>query len=146
MRWAPTFSLPLSNLAIGFRNLATAEAGTGRFCGALARCRDAMVAHPFLVAGTNRIDTDLMTACGGGVVSKVGAEGVIACGVPALGLGIAIKIDDGAARAYEALIVELLRRFEAAGETSLSKLASYRGTTLKNFSGITTGRVEVRLP
>ncbi len=143
---APTFALPLANLAIGFRNLATATDGVGRFGASLARCREAMMARPYLVAGTNRIDTDLMTACGGSVVSKIGAEGVMACGVPSLGIGIAIKIDDGSARAYEALILELLARFCAIDASILERLSSYRGSTLHNFAKIETGRMRVRLP
>ncbi len=61
------------------------------------RVADAMRAHPELVSGTGRDDARLMRTIPG-LLSKVGAEGVIAVAIPGAG-AVALKIDDGAARA-----------------------------------------------
>jgi L-asparaginase II len=61
----------------------------------------AMSSHPWLVAGTGRFDTEVAQVSGGRCVAKMGAEGVHVAVVPELGLGLAIKIDDGAARAAD---------------------------------------------
>lgn len=92
----PTFALSLRGMATGFARIATGEGlrdETGR---AALRIRDAMRGHPFLVAGTDRLDTDLMAATD--LVTKIGAEAVLAAGSPD-GWGMALKISDGADRA-----------------------------------------------
>lgn len=137
---APTWPLPLANLAIAFRHLANPS---GPRAPALQRIRDAMIAEPFLVAGTGRFDTVLMEAAGGAIVSKVGAEGVIACGVVGRNVGIAIKIDDGAARAYEPLLLALLAERGFLDAAASARLESAFPPRLRNFAGIEYGEVEV---
>ncbi len=91
---APAWRLPLDGLARAFARLAAAETGE------LGPIRAAMLAHPDLVGGRHAADTRLMRAAEG-LVAKRGAEGVLACGLPTPAgvLGLAVKIDDGAARA-----------------------------------------------
>jgi L-asparaginase II len=87
--------------ARAFGLVATAADGPGR------TVASAMRAHPWLVAGTGREDTELMSAVDG-LVAKGGAEGVQAFALPD-GFAVAIKIDDGAKRACAPLAVEALR-------------------------------------
>jgi L-asparaginase II len=147
---APTFALPLSNLAIAFRNLALAGAGLNgtaqEFERELVRVREAMTTHPYLVAGLGRFDTELMTVTRGAIVSKIGAEGVIACGIPRLGLGVAIKCDDGSPRGYEPLVVELLARFGVLTGEMRTALVNFENKVLRNFAGQETGATRVQLP
>jgi L-asparaginase II len=63
-----------------------------------------------MVAGSGRLDSEVIAATAGRVLVKVGAEGVYAGAVPAAGLGLALKIDDGARRAAEVACVNLLDR------------------------------------
>ena len=63
-----------------------------------------MLAHPLLVAGEGRACTELMEAMDGGVAVKTGAEAVYVAILPARGLGVALKIEDGATRASECAI------------------------------------------
>jgi L-asparaginase II len=74
---------------------------------ACARIVSAMAAHPELVAGTGRACTLLMRQAPG-IAVKTGAEGVYIGILPALGLGFALKIDDGANRASETTLAALL--------------------------------------
>ena len=50
----------------------------------------------------------------GQVLVKSGAEGVYCGAFPAQGLGFALKIDDGAKRAAEAAVVQVISRFHPA--------------------------------
>lgn len=99
---APLYAVSLAGLARAFSRLATAPHGSaGR------RVARAMSAHPHLVAGTGREDTRLMRAVPG-LVCKAGAEGVHAAALPD-GRALAVKIDDGAARARLPIVVAALR-------------------------------------
>ncbi len=110
------------------RGLAPARAGAAR------RLLAAMAAHPFLVAGTGRFDTEAMTALEGRVVTKTGAEGVFCAALPSLGLGLAVKADDGAGRAAEAVIAALIARFVETPE-------GFGRVVLRNWRGMEVGEV-----
>ncbi|MGL4404168.1 MAG: asparaginase [Notoacmeibacter sp.] len=100
----PTYAIPLDALALGF---ATAASGLGLSpirAKAAKRLMDACMAEPFYMAGTKRFCTDIMAAAPGRVFAKIGAEGVYCAAIPELGLGIALKIDDGAFRAAELMV------------------------------------------
>jgi L-asparaginase II len=100
---APLFAVSLAGLATAFLRLVSAMPGSRE-----RMVADAMRANPALVAGTGAGDTLLM---GGvpGLLAKSGAEGVAAVAVPEIG-AIAVKIDDGAARARLPVLVAALRR------------------------------------
>ena len=89
----PTWAIPLKNLALGFARFSDPANNA-----AARRIIAAVRAHPFMVAGTDDFDTLIMQAVPRLFV-KTGAEGVYCACIPHAGLGIALKIDDGAARA-----------------------------------------------
>lgn len=115
---------------------------------AAQRVVNAMKDHPEMVGGTNgRLDTDLMLAARGRIISKVGAEGVQLLGVlpdarhPS-GLGIAIKIEDGdSRRARDPVVIETLRQLGLLDEEQLAQLARYAGSTLRNYRQLEVGAV-----
>jgi L-asparaginase II len=91
----PCFGLSIYRMALAYARLMRPPADAPEAVrGASARVREAMMAHPYLVAGRERIDTDLMQALPGAILSKVGAGGVQCIGLPE-GIGIAVKLDDG---------------------------------------------------
>jgi len=104
---APNFALPLAGFA-----RALAQIAARRTPGA-DRVLRAMMSHSELVAGTGRSCTLLMRAARGKAAVKVGAEGVYAAMLPETGLGIALKIDDGAVRASETAIAAILAKLGA---------------------------------
>jgi L-asparaginase II len=116
----PVFGMPLRNLALGFARLAgggEVDDGLSEEMGvALGRVRDAMLEHPYLVAGTGRFDTRIMESARDiGLVAKGGAEGVFACGghrgdSGENHWGMALKISDGTGRAVAPAAVAALRR------------------------------------
>ncbi|HWA90686.1 MAG TPA: asparaginase [Rhizomicrobium sp.] len=103
---APNFALPLAALARAFAKL-TASRGE--------RVVRAMMAQPELVSGTGRTCAILMRSAQGRAAVKTGAEGFFAGIVPELGLGIAIKIDDGAGRAADTVMAAMLSRYGMLG-------------------------------
>ncbi len=118
---APNFALPLSAFARALAQFTAPQARVPERARAMKRIVAAMIAHPDLVAGTGRVCTALLRAGGGRVAVKTGAEGVYAAIVPEHGLGIALKIDDGAGRAAETAIAFVLERLgvvdhDAVGE------------------------------
>jgi L-asparaginase II len=85
------------------------------------RVAAAMRAHPLLVAGSDRLDTVLMTSLPGSL-SKVGAEGVLAAALPD-GAALAVKVADGGGRAVGPVLLEVLRRRGWAISGALAALA-----------------------
>jgi L-asparaginase II len=106
----PTYAVPLRNLAHGFARMATGAGLAPDRARAARRLLAACMAEPFFVAGTRRADTRLMSFAPGRIFVKTGAEGVYCAAVPELGLGVALKCDDGAGRAAEAILAAILAK------------------------------------
>lgn len=99
---APALAVTLRDLARLGHHLATAAPGAAEH-----RVATAMRAHPHLVAGTDRLDTTLMTALPG-TIAKSGAEGVLLLVTPA-GHALALKVADGSGRALGPASLAALR-------------------------------------
>ncbi|MFV0384272.1 asparaginase [Paracoccus sp. (in: a-proteobacteria)] len=106
----------------------------------MRRLVDAMRAHPELVAGEGRACTELMRAMDGNVAVKTGAEGVFVAILPRQGLGIALKICDGASRASEAAITAILLHLGLLSP-DMPVVAKYLTGPLTNWRGIKTGEM-----
>lgn len=128
---APNFALPLAALAKAFACLVTGEGAAASRRAACERITRSCWAAPDMVAGPGRLDTVVMSKLPGRVFIKTGAEGFYCGALPELGLGIALKIDDGAKRASEATLLTVLDRLvpgvsAAAGATG--KIKNWVGT------------------
>ncbi|WP_151635454.1 asparaginase [Noviherbaspirillum aerium] len=138
---APNFALPLSRLALAYARLAQGgrDPVYGHLMGDLF---DAMTLHPELVSGTGRSDLAFMQAAPGDWVAKVGAEAVQAIGIRSMGIGIAVKIADGSARALLPAAIAALRQIGAIGTSdpiNNTPLASWANPHVNNFRGVPTG-------
>ncbi len=102
---APVFYVPLRNIAQGFARLAAAppESPEGTLM-------DACLKHPRHIAGDGRLETVIMHTLPDRVFAKTGAEGGFALALPQEGLGVALKIEDGASRALGPAIIEVLHQ------------------------------------
>ena len=137
----PTYPVPLRALARGFARVGTGQGVGPVRAAALARLRAAVAAHPWAVAGIGRADTRLMEALGARAFTKMGAEGVHCAALPELGLGIAVKCDDGAGRAAEAVMATLLARFLRLEGQVAEAVAGVARPVLRNWNGIEVGAV-----
>ena len=99
--------------AMSLRGLATAYARLGARAAGGEEGPSALVAavrrHPFMVAGSGQLDTVLLEATGGRVLAKVGAESAYAAVDLDNGIGLALKVIDGAPRARGAALLAALR-------------------------------------
>lgn len=138
----PVFATPLRRAARAFARWATLRGLDDSDAEALARVREAVVAHPEYLAGTGRFDTQLVAASGGGVVGKVGAEGVHCDALVALGLGLALKVIDGGRRAVAPATFALLDRLGALDEAAATALAAFARTPIRNVAGRVVGEIE----
>ncbi|RBI85538.1 asparaginase [Rhodosalinus halophilus] len=109
----PNFAGRLDGIARAMAWFATAHEREDARSRAAVRLTEAMMAHPELVAGEGRTCTELMRAAPGAIAVKTGAEGVFTAILPEQGLGVALKIADGAARAADCAIAALLVRLGA---------------------------------
>jgi L-asparaginase II len=106
----------------------------------------AMISFPEMIGGTkSRLDTELIKAGNGRLISKIGAEGVYTIGVlpcddwPS-GLGLALKIEDGDDhRARPPAVIEALRQLRVLTKTELTALADYAPTAITNRRGERVG-------
>jgi L-asparaginase len=113
---APTLQLQLAQMALLYAHLGAGEQPD------LERLSRAMLACPDLIAGEGRFDTELMRLGHGQVVSKGGAEGIQCLSRVAEGLGVAIKVEDGASRAKHAVALHLLEQLDWLTPVSLQEL------------------------
>ena len=134
----PTWPLPLAALAQGFARLGTGTGFAPARAQAAERLRRACFAFPALVAGEGRFDTVAMRALAPAVFVKGGAEGVHCAALPELGLGIALKIDDGAKRGTELALAATLAALLPSAKKALRDLIECEIETLR---GARAGRM-----
>jgi L-asparaginase II len=103
----PVHAYPLQALATLFARFGDPRRALGSDLGDRAgRVADSMRGEPYLASGRGRIDGAVMKAAPGLLV-KNGAEG-LACAMLPAGLGLALKIDDGATRGRDAALIRAL--------------------------------------
>jgi L-asparaginase II len=137
---APNYAVPLSRLALAYARLASVR-GDSVFGDAPRMLADAMTAHPEMVSGEGRNDLAYMRAGRGDWVTKIGAEGVQAIGIRSTGIGIAVKVVDGAKRGLHPAVVAVLDQLGLLDADQRAALAPWREPTVRNYRGIATGRV-----
>jgi len=101
---APTYLMQLSQMAALYAVLASSNSLD------MERIVRAMNHHPVMVAGEGQFDTELMRLTPGDLVSKSGAEGIQCIGRLGEGMGLAIKVMDGAKRAKYAVAIHILQQ------------------------------------
>jgi L-asparaginase II len=137
----PAFSMTLAQLAGALARLGDPRGLGGVRRAACEQIRAAMTAHPRLVAGSDRACTAIMTAAPGLVV-KTGAEGVYAAALPSLGVGLALKVEDGASRAAPVALLALLEALGALPGEACAALAEIARPAIRNHAGQIVGRIE----
>ncbi|HEX2090350.1 MAG TPA: asparaginase [Actinomycetota bacterium] len=119
----PVHALPLRSMATIYARL-SAPARWNELEDAIGSAVNAMTTEPYMVAGRNRADTALMETVAGLVV-KGGAEGLICAAVIARGLGVAVKVRDGASRAAAPALIRVLEILTVLDDRAVSSLAQF---------------------
>ena len=134
----PTWHMPVVGLARAWARLA--EAVVDDAPATLARVGRAMMAHPELTSGTDRLDLQVVRGARVPLAVKIGAQGVFCIAVPSARLGIAIKVLSGNGDALPAAIVHVLR---AAVPGAFEPSADWAPFEVRNVVGRVVGRFEV---
>ncbi|MEX2144338.1 MAG: asparaginase [Anaerolineales bacterium] len=149
---APIWAAPVYNTALAYARLMDPAGLSPKLQKACIEVREAMVAHPSMVAGPDRFDTSLMQATDGRILSKSGAEGFQGIGLrkgalaaesPAI--GIALKIADGDIRGWvsHAVALETLRQLSAISVQELASLITFGPRRMiPNWRGLQVGQGE----
>jgi len=132
------FAMPLEHMARAYARLA--HTSSNGACAA-KRLLAAMRTRPFLVGGSDRFDSILIEETEGRVVAKVGAEGVHCVAITDQGIGVAIKVEDGAQRAQFPAVLRALQLLDALPEELPPRLDEFLTRPLRNTRGETVGEV-----
>jgi L-asparaginase II len=152
-----SYALPLRSMALAYARLGVRDPGSGVREGALPgpgsltpeparaaaeRVIRAIVAEPFLIAGTGRLCTEVIASSRGAVIAKVGADGVYCATVPGARLGFAMKVEDGD---MDAARPALLAFLESLAPGAVRVADSFRSPRIKNTLGEEVGHLEARV-
>ena len=137
----PTYAMPLTCLAYGFAKFGSGAHLSADYAKAATRIRKAVAANPFMVGGTGKFDTRVMEGLGPRVFLKTGAEGVYCAALPELGLGVALKCEDGATRAAEAMMAAIIRRFLDLDDRERALLDGLAAPEMTNWNRHAVGEI-----
>ena len=132
------FSMPLESMARAYSRLARSA---NEEAGVPARILGAMRTRPFLVGGTDRFDSVLIEETEGRIVAKLGAEGVHSAAVVDRGIGLAVKVEDGAHRAQYPALVRLLQMLDALPEQLPNRIEEFLRRPVRNSRGEPVGEI-----
>ncbi|GAB5468861.1 MAG: asparaginase [Rhodospirillales bacterium] len=135
----PTLALPLGNLALAMARLGNPDDQPESRQAACQAVRKAVAAEPFMLGGTDDFVSAAMGVLGPRALVKNGAEGVFCASFPDLGLGLALKVDDGAGRAAEVLMGRFLLALGLLSDEEAAGLSTWLDPRLINRAGREVG-------
>ena len=135
----PVIAMPLKAIATAFARVAVPDDLPTTRGEALDRITGAIASNPSMVAGTGRLCTEIMALTGRRVLVKSGADGVFTAVLQDQGLGVALKIDDGAGDAAEVAILALLQHLRALHPDEREQLEQRQRVPIRNTRGVLTG-------
>ncbi|MGQ9733344.1 MAG: asparaginase [Candidatus Zipacnadales bacterium] len=138
---APIHRLPLHAMATAFARLASRQNMPEELRPAALVIRRAMAAHPHIVSSHGSFNTEFLAAFKGDTVAKAGAEGLFCAGFAQAGLGFAVKIGDGSARAMPPIVMRILELLGLMGKVR-EKLGAFLRLPILNCHGQNVGWIE----
>jgi L-asparaginase II len=139
---APTFALPLKNMAIGFSKLVTFKSKDEVTSQSLQVVADSMWKYPEMVSGRKRLDYELAVASKGNILSKGGAEALHCAAILNKGYGLAVKIMDGSQRAIAPASIEVYRQLGILKKSHLKKLGEFVSSPIYNHNKVKVGFIK----
>jgi L-asparaginase II len=128
-------------MAIAYANYARPDKFSFQRQTACQKLSKVMVKYPHLVAGSGRFTTFLLEQLGSKLIAKDGSEGIFCIGLPREGLGIAIKIEDGSARALAPVVLRVLDELGVLNKQEKEALEPYYYPQIRNFRNEVIGRI-----
>lgn len=140
----PALALPMEAMAKAAARWAAAKVATDSRRTAIRRLQSAIRAYPDHLSGRGSSTGQVVRATQGRVLLKGGAEGYVVGFVPDRGLGIAVKLADGASRAKMGVFATILGRLGLldAAEAVAARIEG----EIRDSNGNTVGEVRATLP
>jgi L-asparaginase II len=140
----PALALPMRRMAQAAARWAAARVATEARRTAIRRLQAAIRAFPDHLSGRGSATGRIVRASGGRVLLKGGAEGYVVGFVPERGLGIAVKLADGAARAKMGVFAAILGRLGLVEDAE--RLAAEVEGEIRDSNGRPVGAIRISLP
>ena len=134
------FGLPLAHMARAYAMLGASAVRGDELPARIAR---AIRNRPLLFGGTDRFDSILVEESAGEVIAKIGAEGIHSAAVLSKGLGVVVKVEDGASRAQYPALLRALQVVGALPDPLPPRLQEFALTRVRNTRGEVVGNVHV---
>lgn len=136
---APTMTLvELGRTVARFANPSDLSASRAK---AILRLHQAIINQPLYAAGHGTIVSELTQVTKGAVLAKTGAEGILTATLPEQGLGVALKIADGSARARSVALMAILDHLGALSDTEKNLLQAHSAPQIINSRGLVVGEI-----
>jgi L-asparaginase II len=139
---APTFALPLKNMAIGFSKLKSFRAKDQVTSQSLQVVADSMWRYPDMISGRGRFDYQLAMVSKGNILAKAGAEALHCAVILDKGYGVAVKILDGSRRAIAPAAIEVYRQLGVLSKSRLRSIAGLSSPPVHDHQGKTVGHLK----
>jgi L-asparaginase II len=138
----PNYMMSLKDLSVAAAKFAfCAEKNTNEIDKACNQVLTAIHKYPYMIAGRERLCTDIATVTEGRIIAKVGAEGVYMAIVRDKNLGITLKVEDGSFRAVEVALVHLLKKYSLLKDSELKALAKWFEIPIFNTLNERVGKI-----
>jgi L-asparaginase II len=136
---APTFALPLKNMAIGFSKLKSFKAKDMSTSQSLQVVADSVWRYPEMISGRGRLDYQLALASKSNILAKAGAEALHCAVILDKGYGLAVKILDGSRRALAPVSIEIYKQLGVLNRRQLKELAEPASPCIHDHHGKKVG-------
>jgi L-asparaginase II len=137
----PVFGAPLQTIAHAMAKLADPSGLSEIRAAACRRIVKACAAHPLLISGTGGFNSVTLAETGTRCLLKGGAEGVYTAAIPDQGLGVCLKIDDGAGRGSSAVMLAILRHLGVLDDAAAERIDGAVVRDVRNWAGTLVGEV-----
>ena len=137
----PAPTMPLIQLGRAMARFARPEGLSDTRIQAIYRLHEAIKNEPLYIAGHGTVVTELSDVTKGAVLAKTGAEGILTAALPGRGLGIALKIADGSARARSVALLAILDHLDVLTDAEKDKLESHITPRIVNSRGLVVGEI-----
>ena len=137
----PAPTMPLSTLGLMMARFANpARLIEGR-AHAIQRIHQAIIREPLYAAGHGTLVSELIQVTNGAALAKTGAEGILTAALPGQGLGVALKIADGSARARASALLTVLDYLGLLTSAQKTRLQTHISTPIENSRGLVVGEI-----
>lgn len=137
----PAPTMPLVHLGRAMARFAKPVGLSDSRAKAIYRLHRAITNEPLYIAGHGTVVSELNEVTQGAVLAKTGAEGIITAALPASGLGIAVKIADGSARARSVALLAILDHLNVLSDEEKHKLKPHITPEIINSRGLAVGEI-----